>query len=38
VSDGKLKIWVLAGERVIGQFYLRLAPGAFGKALQGSVG
>ena len=34
VSDGKLKIWVLAGKSVIGQFYLQLAPGAIGKALQ----
>ncbi len=37
VSDGKLKIWVLAGKTVIGQFYLRLAPGAMGKALQRSA-
>jgi hypothetical protein len=38
VSDGKLKIWVLAGNAVIGQFYLRLAPGAMGKALQLNAG
>jgi len=34
VDDGKLKIWVLAGERIIGQFYLRIAPSVFGKALE----
>jgi len=38
VNDGKLKIWVLVGEKVIGRFHLRIAPGAIGKALQRSAG
>ncbi len=38
VNDGKLKIWVLVGSTVIGQFHLRIAPGAIGRALQRSVG
>jgi len=38
VNDGKLKIWVLIGRTIIGQFHLRIAPGAIGKALERSSG
>lgn len=38
VNDGKLKIWVLVGGTIIGQFHLRIAPGAIGKTLQRSAG
>jgi len=37
VNEGKLKIWVLVGRKIIGQFYLRIAPGAIGKALERSA-
>jgi hypothetical protein len=38
IDAGKLKIWVLAGRTVIGQFHLRIAAGAIGKVLQSHAG
>lgn len=37
VNEGKLKIWVLIGRTIIGQFYLRIAPGVIGKVLERSA-
>ena len=38
VNEGKLKIWVLIGHTIIGQFYLRIAPGAIGRTLDRGAG
>lgn len=38
VKDGRLRIWVLSGKKIVARFHLQVAPGVIGLAAQQSTG